>query len=336
MKHLLMAWWQRLAPSPFTLALIVAVVAASLLPARGGVALGFDRATDLGIALLFFLHGAKLSRASVLGAVGHWRLHLLVLAFTFVVFPLLGLALSPLQNTWLTPELYLGVLFLCLLPSTVQSSIAFTSIARGNVPAAVVSASLSSVLGIFITPLLVGVLMARSGTMEAPLHGITAIVVQLLLPFVAGHLLRPWIGRFVDAHRRLLHAVDQGTILLVVYTAFSASVVEGLWHKTPIDALLAIVAVSAVLLAVVMPMTAWAARRMGFSRADRIAIVFCGSKKSMASGLPMAKILFAGSTGLGALVLPLMVFHQLQLMVCAVIAQRYAQASQALADQGPA
>ena len=315
---------RRLLPDNFTLALLVTVVLASLLPCRGETARVFDIVTDGAIALLFFLHGAKLPRQAIMQGVTHWRLHLTVFASTFVLFPLLGLALQPLGHALLTPQLYLGVLFVCALPSTVQSSIAFTSIAEGNVPAAVVSASVSNLIGIVLTPLLVGLLLASHGG-GTSWRGVLDIVLQLLLPFVLGHVARHWIGTFVDRHKPLLRCTDQGTILLVVYTAFSAAVVQGLWHDTPIGALASTLALSMLLLGLVMTTVTWAARRLGFSRRDEIAIVFCGSKKSMASGIPMAKILFAGQLGgLGALVLPLMIFHQLQLMVCAVVARRYA------------
>ncbi len=315
---------QRFVPDHFTLALLATVVLASLLPCRGEAARVFDVITDAAIALLFFLHGAKLPRQAIVQGMAHWRLHLTVFACTFVLFPLLGLLLRPLDHLLLTPDLALGILFVCLLPSTVQSSIAFTSIAGGNVPAAVVSASVSNLIGIVLTPLLVGLLL-ESHAGGVSWHGLLDIVLLLLLPFTLGHVARRWIGGFIDRHKPLLGFTDQGTILLVVYTAFSAAVVEGLWRETPLSALLATLAVCALLLGLVMSTITWTARRLGFSREDEITIVFCGSKKSMASGIPMAKILFAGQLGgLGALVLPLMIFHQLQLMVCAVVARRYA------------
>lgn len=315
----------RLRIDGFSACLIATVALASILPPRGAVAQAFDTTTNAAIALLFFLHGAKLSRRAIVEGMLHWRLHATVLAATFVMFPLLGLLLRPLGDALLTPALYLGVLFVCTLPSTVQSSIAFTSMAGGNVPAAVVSASVSNLLGIALTPLLAGVLLATHGSGGISWHGVLDIVLLLLLPFVAGHLLRPWLGAWVDRHPTLVRGTDQGTILLVVYTAFGAAVVEGLWRQTPASALLATLALCAVLLGAALLITSWSARRLGFSRPDRIAIVFCGSKKSMASGIPMAKLLFAGQLGgLGALVLPLMIFHQLQLMVCAVLARRYA------------
>jgi sodium/bile acid cotransporter 7 len=309
---------------PFLLFLIGTVVLASVLPCRGEGAMVFGWITNAAITLLFFLHGAKLSREAVVAGVGHWRLHLLVAASTFILFPVLGLAVRTLGNGLIDPNMTAGVLFLCLLPSTVQSSIAFTSIARGNVPAAVCSATLSNVAGIFITPLLVGTLMsARAAGGGASLHSIEAIALQLLLPFVAGHLSRPLTAKFLTRHRSLVSKVDRGSILLVVYTAFSAAVVEGLWRKLSAGDIALVLVLDAVVLAVSLAATTFAARSLGFSREDEIAIVFCGSKKSLASGVPMAGVLFPAAM-VGPLIVPLMLFHQMQLMVCAVMARRYA------------
>ncbi len=317
-------WLARLRMDSFTLALLATIALATVLPMTGAAAHGLDRFTDLAIAALFFLHGARLPRESIIAGMLHWRLHLVILACTFVLFPLLGLAFEPLAGRVLTPDLYLGVLFLCALPSTVQSSIAFTSMAGGNVPAAVCAASLSSILGVFLTPLLMGLLAGSQGGMADPLHAVGAIMLQLLVPFVAGHLLRPWIARWVERQRALLRYTDQGTVLLVVYGAFGESVSEGLWSRTPPGALIAAALVAAALLAIAMPGITWLARRLGFSRADEIPIVFCGSKKSLATGVPIAKVLFAGGN-LGAIVLPIMIYHQIQLIVCAMVARRYAR-----------
>ncbi|MFC4728375.1 bile acid:sodium symporter family protein [Coralloluteibacterium thermophilus] len=314
----------RLRVDRFTLALVATVALASLLPVEGATARAVDAATSVAIAALFFLHGARLPREALVAGLLHWRLHLAIVAATFVLFPLLGLALRPLSGTLITPELYVGVLFLCALPSTVQSSIAFTSMAGGNVAAAVCAASASSLLGVVLTPLLMLLLVGAEGAGGDPLGAIGKIMLLLLLPFVAGHLLRPWLRGWIERSAGVLRFTDQGTILLVVYAAFSASVVEGLWRETPPSALLALTLVACLLLAVVMTVLTFAARRLGFDRADEIAIVFCGSKKSLATGAPMAKILFAGG-GLGAIVLPIMLFHQIQLVVCAVLAQRYAR-----------
>jgi len=221
------------------------------------------------------------------------------------------------------------MLFLALLPSTVQSSIAFTSIAGGNVAAAVCSASFSNLLGLVLTPLLVAALIGGVGVGGSliPLHSIEKIVAQLLLPFLAGHLLRPWIGGFVTRHRQLVTMVDRGSILLVVYTAFGAAVVGGLWHQLPLASLLLILGLSCALLAAVLGLT-WAWGR-AFSRPDAIVLLFCGSKKSLASGVPIARVLFPVAQ-VGALVLPLMLFHQIQLIACALIARALAASAPAV------
>jgi sodium/bile acid cotransporter 7 len=303
---------------PFILALLGTVLLASLAPAQGIWAKGFGWAADAGIVLLFFLHGAKLSREAILAGAGHWRLHLTVLAATFVLFPLLGLAIGAIPG--LPVIVASGMLFLTLLPSTVQSSIAFTSIAGGNVAAAVVSASFSNLIGIVLTPLLVALLMG-GGASAISLDSVEKIALQLLLPFVLGHLLRPLIGAFVTRHKAVLTLVDRGSILLVVYTAFSAAVVEGLWHQLPLPTLGIIALLCALLLAVVLAATWGMGRAAGFSRADAIVLLFCGSKKSLASGVPIAGVLFPAPQ-VGMVILPLMLFHQLQLIACAIIARR--------------
>jgi sodium/bile acid cotransporter 7 len=316
-----MRWLSSFKPDNFTLAIVSAVIVASFLPAIGVAATVLHYVTIFAIALLFFLHGARLSREAALAGALHWRLHLIVLCATFVLFPILGLIFRNTLGPILPDSLLLGLLFLCLLPSTVQSSIAFTSIAHGNVAAAVCSASLSNLLGIFITPALVALLMNLKGGVS--LDAVWDIILQLLAPFLAGHLLRPWIGDFVARHRYALGYVDRGSILLVVYLAFSEAVAHGLWHVLSVGDLVKLLIACAVLLALVLLATLFVARRLGFARADEIVIVFCGSKKSLASGVPMAGVLFPLAQ-VGMIVLPLMLFHQIQLMVCAALAKRYA------------
>jgi solute carrier family 10 (sodium/bile acid cotransporter), member 7 len=320
-------------PDNFSLAIVGAVALASVLPAAGVAAAALHVATVAAIALLFFLHGARLSREAILSGALHWRLHLLVLSSTFVLFPLLGLALHRALSSVLPDSLLVGLLFLCLLPSTVQSSIAFTSIARGNVAAAVCSASLSNLVGIFLTPALVALMMNLKGGVSVSAIG--AIVLQLLAPFLLGHFLRPWVGAFVTRHRALVGFVDRGSILLVVYLAFSEAVLNGIWKIVGVGDLIKLSVACAVLLAIVLTATVLAARRLGFSRADEIAIVFCGSKKSLASGVPMAGVLFPLAQ-VGVAVLPLMLFHQIQLLACAALARRYATSSPAEPGAAPA
>ncbi|WP_114417457.1 bile acid:sodium symporter family protein [Marinospirillum perlucidum] len=308
----------------YTLLLFAMILLASLWPAEGQGEVIMTWITRLAIALLFFLHGARLSRQAILGGLMHWRLHLLVFAFTFIGFPLLGLIFWPVYEPLLGETLALGVLYLCVLPGTVQSAIAFTALARGNLAAAVCNASASSLIGILVTPLLVWLLLDldTSSARFSFLDTLAGISLQLLLPFISGHLLRPWIGSWIEKNRSWLGRVDQTSILLVVYTAFSASVVAGLWQTVALERLLWLTLFCSLLLALVLGLTTWLARRLGFNREDEITIVFCASKKSMATGVPLAQLLFSASL-LGPMLLPLMIFHQIQLVVCARLAQVY-------------
>ncbi|MFG2113894.1 bile acid:sodium symporter family protein [Streptomyces sp. NPDC048718] len=315
-RSLLPAW---LPVDPYILALLGTVGLAALLPASGTAATVAGGASTGAVALLFFLYGARLSTREATDGLRHWRLHLAVLASTFLVFPVLGIAARGLVPTVLTPDLYNGLLFLCLVPSTIQSSIAFTSIARGNVPAAICAGSFSSLAGMALTPLLAALLLGHgAGGFSA--DSLMRIALQLLVPFLAGQLLRRWVGGFIDRHRKVLGYVDRGSILLVVYTAFSEGMNRGVWQLVTPARLGLLLAVEAVLLAVMLALTWYGAGRLGFGREDRIAIQFAGSKKSLAAGLPMASVLFGAQASLA--VLPLMLFHQMQLMVCAVLARR--------------
>jgi sodium/bile acid cotransporter 7 len=276
----------RFLPDRFTVMLICTVILATVLPVQGIWAEYFGIATDIAIALLFFLHGARLSRDVVIAGVLHWRLHLTILATTFAIFPLLGLAVGFVPEDILPAPLYMGILFLCVLPSTVQSSIAFTSMAGGNVPAAICAASGSNLFGMFLTPLLAGILLSTTGDGGFSWDALEKIMIQLLAPFVLGQLLQPWIGNWIRARKTLLAPVDRGSILMVVYLAFSAAVIEGLWHTFSLRDIAVVIAIDILLLAIVLCLTMFGSRALGFSKEDEIAITFCGSKKSLASGVP--------------------------------------------------
>ncbi|WP_239804996.1 bile acid:sodium symporter family protein [Croceicoccus hydrothermalis] len=313
--------WARFRPDPFVVGLLLTVGIASVLPARGWAAPVVAFVADAAIVFLFFLHGAKLSRAAIVRGVTHWRLHLTVLAMTFAVFPLLGLALAALPA--IDPDLATGVLFLSAAPSTVQSSVAFTAIAGGNVAGAVCAAALSNLLGVVVTPLLVTVLIGGDG--GAHVSGVAAVTIalQLVAPFAIGHAMRPWIGTWIEGRKRLVSYADRGAILMVVYAAFGAAVVEGLWQRTGPGEIALILGLSVVLLLVVLVISWVGSGWLGFAREDRIVVQFCGSKKSLAAGVPIAGVLFPAAT-VGFIILPLMVFHQVQLIACAWLARRYA------------
>lgn len=317
---------------PYILALLGTVLLASVLPARGVAAQVTDVGSTVAVGLLFFLYGARLETRTALRAMADWRLHLSVLAMTFAVYPVIGwgtaTALGPLVGTTLTT----GLVFLGTLPSTVNSSVTFTSIARGDVAAAICAASASSVLGVFITPLLCAVLLGSRVVIST--GTLVEICLQVLAPFVAGQLLRPLLGDAVASRKRLTNLTDRATILLVVYNAFSAGVVDGLWHRTSPGALAAVLVACCLMLAAGMAAATLGGRLLRLPRESAIVLLFAGSKKSLTTGVPIATVLMPASV-VGTVVLPVMLFHQLQLIVCAVLARRFA-ASAPEGDQAPA
>lgn len=278
------------------------------------------------VALLFFLYGARLSREAVIAGLTRWRLHLLALTTTFIAFPLVGLALGPIIGfLFPTALIAAGVIYLCCLPSTIQSSVTFVAAARGDVAAAVCSASASNIVGVFLTPLLVGLMLhARNG--EASVQAMEAIVVQLLLPFIAGQLMRRWLGPWTVRNSRALGLFDKGVILLIVYGAFSAAVVAGVWRQVSLSELAVLALFCAVLLGLALAALRAASRALRFPPAEEIVAIVCGSQKGLAAGVPMASLLFAPAE-VGLILLPVMIYHQLQLIACAFLAQAYARRS---------
>ena len=314
-----------LALDRFTILLFVMVILASILPVSGHAAEIFSVITTAAIAVLFFLHGAKLSREAVMQGLTHWKLHGLVFAITFAVFPILGLLAKPILVPMLGQELYWGFLFMCFLPSTVQSSIAFTSVARGNVAAAVCSASFSNIIGMFITPIMVAFfILGQTSHDFDPTSSIIQITLLLLVPFILGQILRPYVFPHMQKRPKIVKVFDQFSILMVVYGAFSSAVVAGLWSQISMSTLMLLILACSVLLTLIMLLSLYIPKWLGFNAADQKTIFFCGSKKTLASGVPMAQILFIGQP-IGMIVLPIMIFHQIQLMVCGIIANYWSK-----------
>lgn len=316
-------------PDWFLLGMVLATILAWAYP-EPGAAGGWmhpELVTKGGVALIFFLHGLVLSFAALRAGALNWRLHGVVQACTFLLFPLLGLAITALLAARVAPELNLGVFFLCALPSTVSSSIAMTSVARGNVAGAVFNATLSSLLGIVLTPLWVAWAMQTSGEARPIGPVIVDLLQWLVLPLALGQLARPWLGAWAVRHKSRIGLVDRFTILLLVYTSMCDSFAQGVWTGQGAGQLLVLFLVCAALFALVMVLTSLASRALGFSREDRIAAMFCGSKKTLASGVPMAKLIFGAHPGIGLILLPIMVYHPLQLIVCGVLAQRWGKES---------
>jgi len=321
--------WAYLRREWFLGGMIGAVLLASLAPelGRSGGTLRVDRLADLGIALVFFLHGLGISFASLKDGLLRWRVHVVVQVFTFAVFPLLWFVLDALVGRWLPAGLVLGFCYLCALPSTISSSVAMTGVARGNVPAAIFNATLSSLLGIVLTPAIIALSASVGGQWLSFGTAVLSIAKLLLLPLVLGQLLRPLLHRWHQKHKHHTNLLDRWVILLLVYAAFCDSVASGLWREHGAGLLALALAGAGLILAVVLLLSTWLCRRLGLSTEDEIAAVFCGSKKTLASGVPMAKLLFGAHPALGLIVLPIMFYHQLQLFVCSLLAARYAARS---------
>lgn len=301
----------------FLIGMVLAVLLAWWWPEPGahGGALHPELLNKLGVALIFLLHGLTLSFQSLKAGTLRFKLHLVVQLSTFLMFPILGLGLVQLSAGRVEPALVTGVFFLCALPSTVSSSVALTAAARGNVPAAVFNATLSSLLGVALTPLWLAFVLGAQGKGLPVGKVVLDLCLWLLLPLFVGQLLRPWFGAFASRHKARISFIDRGTILLLVYTSFCDSVVAGVWAGQGLVPLLYAGGVSAGLLALVLAATAQISRALGFPMEDRIVAIFCGSKKTLASGVPMARLIFGADPGLSLILLPLMIYHPLQLVV---------------------
>ena len=320
-KHL-----KRLFTDWFLCGMLVATFLSYLFPTFGstGGAMHAEVVINVGVFLVFFLHGVNLSSEQIRHGLQNIRLHLMVQGFTFIVFPLMWVLANTLLGAHIPPLLMLGFFYLCALPSTISSSVALTGSAGGNVPAAILNASLSSVMGIFLTPLLVSFVMG-SGSGGIDLGStLLDLCAMLLLPLVLGQLVRPLFGRFFARHKRYTNICDKLVILLLVYAAFCNSMVSGMWQQQGTSVIFCAFAGSAMLLAIILYLTTRTARALRFSTADEIAAVFCASKKSLAAGAPMAALIFGANPGIGLILLPIMIYHPLQLIVCSVMAESYA------------
>ncbi len=306
---------------PLVVLIVSALVLGLLLPARGSAAEVLGVVRTVAIVVLFFLYGARMATGEVWAGLRSWRLQGSMLAATYLAFPVLGLLVQLLPDAVLAPELRTGLLYLSLLPSTVQASIVFTSVARGNVAGAITGATISNVVGIVLTPLLVGLVMVRTtGQAGGNLGG---ILLLLLLPFAVGQVVQRWIGPWVRAHARLTRVTDRAAIVLVAYTSVSSATVSGAWAHVTWSALVVLLSVCALMLAAILALAWNGGRRLGLAREDRVALLMCGSTKSLATGLPMAAVLFAPALA-ASVALPVIAFHQLQLATCAVLARRLA------------
>ena len=310
----------------FMKGMLIAVALGFAWPAPGahGGFLQPEWLNRIGVALVFFLNGLGLSLAAMRDGALRWRAHLLIQSCTFVLFPLLGVLILALTKNWLSPELQLGFFYLCALPSTVSSSVALTVAARGNVPVAVFNATLSSLIGVIITPLWMAWMLGRAGGADFPVGPVIKdLLIWVVLPLVLGQLARSKLGAWAARRREVIQKVDRVTILLLIYTSFADSVQQGIWSRYGLAAVAETLVGTALLFAAVLAIVNALARWSGMAMPERIAVVFCGSKKTLAAGVPMAHLIFGAHPALGLILMPLMIYHPLQLAIGGVLAQRW-------------
>lgn len=315
----------RLVPDRFVLLLLGAVLVGWLLPVSGQGLIVAQSISFASIFALFFLHGLRLPRAEVVKAARAMKLQGTMLAFTFVVMPLAGLVLVGAAGWMLPAALATGIIYCAMLPSTVQSAISYSSMAGGNVAASVVGAALSNLAGIVLTPALAALLLGMASGVEIGGETIVRIATMLLLPFALGQLAQPRLGEWAQRQRAMLSFFDRLVILIAVYVAFAGAVNAGSLSALDLGTLAALAALSAMLLAFAL-VAAWLlGGALKLVRPDRISLLFAGSHKSIATGAPMAAILFG--SGAGLIVLPAIIYHMMQLLVSAPVAARLAKGS---------
>lgn len=310
----------------FLLALAAVVLAAILLPglgATGGV-LHIDWIATYGVAGVFFLYGLTLAPEKLRQGASNWRVHVTVQLATFVLFPVLVLSVLAFFPN-LPEPVATGFFYLAALPSTVSSSVAMTSLARGNVPTAIFNATLSSLLGVFLTPILMAWYASTTGAALPLLPAITKVVLLVLLPIIVGQIARHWLEQWANRHIKAIRLTDRAIILAIVYNSFSDSMREGIWTGHDATLIIGMCAGVIGLFVVVYGLLQIPCRLLGLDREDTIACLFCGSKKSLATGVPLAKLLFGSVPTLGLIIAPIMLYHFFQLIIVSVIANRYAR-----------
>ncbi len=314
----------------FLLALVGAVLVAFLLPepgARGGV-LHADLVNNFGIALILFLQGLSLAYEKIKSGAGNWRLHTVIQAFTFVVFPVVGILFHfgvPLLWPGEPAAIRDGFLYLCVLPSTVSTSVVLTAVARGNTPGALFNAALSNILGVFLTPVLVQLLMHTTGQTASFGPLLLKILLLTLLPFFFGMGLRRYVKPWVEAHKAWVARLSNSVIVFIVYSAFCDSVVEKVWQRHGLGTTALVLLFATLLFAGMSGLVGLVCRWLRFSREDSIAVYFCSVKKTLAMGVPLAMLIFGNRSDLPLILLPIMFYHPLQLLVNGMLANRWAK-----------
>lgn len=315
--------WSAFGIDGFVPAIVLAVVLACCWPGPGAHEGPFSLKViaKYGISVVFFFYGLKLNTRQLLSDLGNWKLHLTVQLSTFVFFPILVLGVFKATGVMPGNWIWLGIFYVAALPSTVSSSVVMVSIARGNIPSAIFNASLSSLIGVFITPLWMGLFLSAVPGYAAMSGIVTKLLLQILLPIVLGMLLNRWWGDFARKYSHKLRYFDQMVILLIIYTAFSESFEQRLFEGFGVWKIGSLMVGMVLLFSVAFMFMFLVSKWLRFSREDTVTALFCGSKKSLMHGTVMSKVLFPASVA-GIVLLPLMLYHAFQLLIVGFIASR--------------
>lgn len=317
----------RLKVDPFVLALLAVIALAALWPAPGvsGGPLHADVIGSYGVGVIFLLYGMTLAADQMWRSMGLWREHLLVQGATFLLFPAIVFAAQFVTDELFSQGFLTGLFFLAALPSTVSSSVAMTSLARGNVPLSIFNASISSLIGVFVTPVLMAWYLHTAGSGLALTSVILKLLGLVLVPIAIGQMLRPLLGPLLSRHKGIVRLADRSVILVIVYNAFCDSMREGIWKAQDPWTLPLLAGLVILLFFSVYGILSAICRLLGLKVEDRISVLFCGSKKSLVTGLPMAGIMFGASPQAALIIAPLMMYHLFQLLIVSFIASDYAR-----------
>lgn len=308
----------------FFFCLIGMIVLAYFYPSLGTEQsiLHLPQVAEYGVSFIFFFYGLKLNPEKLKAGLSNWRLHLVIQLTTFVLFPLIVLAISSVFPVDTSSLLWVGVFYLAALPSTVSSSVVMVAIAGGNLSAAIFNASISSIIGIFITPIWMSGLLEQQDANFDVSHVIVRLSLEVLLPVVLGYFLHQRLGKWVERYNSTLRMFDQCVILLIVYTSFCESFAGNMFSGHSAAEIIQLGFWMLLFFLAVFGIMNLVSRWLHFNRPDRITVLFCGSKKSLVQGAVMGKVLFPNPVLLGVVLLPLMIYHALQLMVGSMIAQK--------------
>lgn len=329
---------KKVKPDWFILGLISMILLAALFPNIGGEegAIPLKEISYYGVSLIFFFYGLGLSGKKLKAGLYNWKLHFTIQASTFLLFPLLVLLVLPFLKTTEQQILWLAVFYLAALPSTVSSSVVMVSIAGGNISAAIFNASISGLIGIVVTPLLMSLFLSSSQSAEFEFWDvILKLTVQVLAPVFLGVLLHKYLGAWAENHKSKLRLFDKSVILLIVFNSFSESFKSGLFKETSTSSLLLLGVSVIALFFVVYFVLSLLSKLLQFNKEDRITAIFCGSKKSLVHGSVFANVLFAGMSGAGIFLLPIMIYHAFQLFFVSIIARSMQRKKQAATEVKP-